>query len=157
MSSAGFDIAELITLTECFDNIEKQYPKDGKDFLRQQGNTLNRQTKKLAKKRVGKNGKGPDKDKPANKRYVNGFKRGKVYHHEQTNSLAVRVYNTRPHAHLIEYGHVQLTHDRKSPKNGERFVKGFHVLRDSANAFEPKFEEEVEEFFDNLLDKGLSL
>lgn len=157
MSSAGFDFTELMVLAECFDNIGEQFPKESKEFLRQQGTNLNKQTKKLARKRIGKNGKGPDKDKSANKRYLSGFKRGKVYHHEQTDSFAVRVYNSRPHAHLLEYGHVQLTHDRKSPKNGERFVKGFHVLRDSANAFEPKFEEDVEEFFDNLLDKGLSL
>lgn len=157
MNSAGFDFTELMALAECFDNIGEQFPKESKEFLRKQGNDLNRQTKKIARQRVGKNGKGPDKDKPANKRYINGFKRGKVYKHEPSNSFAVRVYNSRPHAHLIEYGHVQLTHDRQTPKNGERFVKGFHILRDSSNAFEPKFNADVEEFFDELLDKGLSL
>lgn len=157
MSSAGFDFTELMTLTGCFNNIDEQFPKESKEFLRQQGTNLNKQTKKLAKQRVGKNGKGPDKDKPANKRYINGFKRGKVYKHNPTASFSVRVYNSRPHAHLLEYGHVQLTHDRQTPKNGERFVKGFHVLRDSSSAFEPKFNAAAEEFLDDLLDKGLSL
>lgn len=157
MSGEGFDFTELLAMAECFSNIEEQFPKESKEFLRKQGTELNRQTKKLAKQRVGKNGKGPDKDKPTNKRYISGFKRGKAYKHEASSSFAVRVYNSRPHAHLLEYGHVQLTHEKTPPKNGERFVKGFHVLRDSANAFEPKFNADVEEFFDNLLDEGLSL
>lgn len=157
MSGAGFDFTELLVMTECFDNIEEQFPKKSKEFLRKQGTELNRQTKKLAKQRVGKNGKGPDKDKPANERYISGFKRGKAYKHKASNSFAVRVYNSRPHAHLIEDGHVELVKGRRPPKTGERFVRGFHVLRDSASAFEPKFNADVEEFFDNLLDEGLSL
>lgn len=157
MSNERIDIAEVLVLEKCFNNIRKQFPKEGKNFLQNKGTELNRQTKKLAKQRVGKNGKGPDKDKPANKRYISGFKRGKAYKHEASGSFAVRVYNSRPHAHLLEYGHVQLTHEKTPPKTGERFVKGFHVLRNSSNAFEPKFNADVEEFFDNLLDKGLSL
>lgn len=157
MSRNGFEFTELLAMEGCFENIEKQFPKESRAFLRKQGTELNRQTKKIAKQRVGRNGKGPDRDKPASKRYINGFKRGKVYKHEGSNSFAVRVYNSRPHAHLLEYGHVQLTHEKTPPKTGERFVKGFHVLRDSASAFEPKFNADVEEFFDNLMDEGLSL
>lgn len=157
MIKTGFDDIELLALSKSLNNIGKQFPGESGEFLRQQGTSLNRQTKKLARQRVGKKGKGPEKDKPAKERYINGFKRGKVYKHDPTNSFAIRVYNNRPHAHLIEYGHVQLTHDRQTPKNGERFVKGYHVLRDSASAFEPKFNADVEEFIDDLLDKGLSL
>ena len=157
MSRNGFEFTELLAMEGCFENIEKQFPRKTGDFLREQGTKLNKNSKKLAKKRIGRNGKGPDKDKIPKKRYINGFKRGRVYKHEASNSFAVRVYNSRPHAHLLEYGHVQLTHEKTPPKTGERFVKGFHVLRDSASAFEPKFNADIEEFFDNLLDEGLSL
>lgn len=157
MSKAGFDFTEIFVLEQSFHNIGKQFPRETGEFLRKQGTELNRQTKKLAKQRVGRNGKGPDKDKIPKKRYINGFKRSAVFKYAADNSYAVRVYNSRPHAHLLEYGHVQLTHEKTPPKTGERFVKGFHMLRDSSDAFEPKFNAGVEEFFENLLDKGLSL
>ena len=44
MSGAGFDSTELLVMTECFDNIEEQFPKESKEFLRKQGTELNRQT-----------------------------------------------------------------------------------------------------------------
>jgi len=135
---------------------EREFPHETKVFLRQKGTELNKAVKKMAKERVGKKGKGKQKKK-ADKRYLNGFKRGKAYKHTGSNSFAVRVYNSRPHAHLIEYGHVQLDHDQNPVENGERFVRGRYVLRDAASAFEPKFNEDAEDFIDDLLDKGLGL
>ena len=154
---AGFDLTELELFgNSLLDVADRQFPNETKTFLRKKGTELNQAAKKTAKERVGKNGKGKQ-EKTANKRYLNGFKRGKVYKHAASNSFAVRVYNSRPHAHLIEYGHVQLDHDKNPVKNGERFVRGFHVLRDAASIFEIKFSEDAEDFIDDLLDRGLGL
>ena len=57
MSKAGFDFTEIFVLEQSFHNIGKQFPRETGEFLRKQGTELNRQTKKLAKQRVGRNGK----------------------------------------------------------------------------------------------------
>ena len=153
----GFDMSELSGFSRhLLDLAQDRFPQETKQFLRKQGSELNKQTKTLAKERVGKKGKGGG-DKPADKRYLSGFKRGKAYKHEASNSFAVRVYNTRPHAHLIEYGHTMLDHDQKPVQHGERFVKGKFVLRDASQAFKPQFEEAIEGFIDDMLDRGLGL
>lgn len=153
----GFDFSELSAFTQhLVDLAQEQFPKEMKQFLRKQGSELNKQTKALARERVGKKGKGGS-DKPADKRYLSGFKRGKAYKHEASNSFAIRVYNTRPHAHLVEYGHTMLDHDKKPVQSGERFVKGKFVLRDASRAFQGQFEADIEEFSDEMLEKGLRL
>lgn len=153
----GFDLSELSDFSRhLLDLAQDRFPAETKQFLRKQGSELNKQTKTLAKERVGKKGKGSG-DKPADKRYLAGFKRGKAYKHEASNSFAIRVYNTRPHAHLIEYGHVMLDHDQKPVQHGERFVKGKFVLRDASQAFAAQFEANLEGFIDDMLDKGLGL
>ena len=154
---ADWNIEELDVFGDkLFELAQKQFPKETKQFLRKQGNELNKQVKKTAKKRVGKNGKS-QQEKHTNKRYLTGFKHGRVYRHAASNSYAVRVYNTRPHAHLIEYGHVQLDKDKKPVKHGEKFVKGRFVLQDTGDAFAPEFETAAETFIDDMLDKGWGL
>lgn len=153
----GLDTTELELFTETLLNTaNNQFPNETKAFLQKKGTELNRSTKKIAKKRIKKN-RISRQEKYPHKKYINGFKRGKVYKYYTDNSYAVRVYNSRPHAHLIEYGHVQLDHDRNPVKNGERFVRGYYVLRDAASMFEPKFNEDVECFIDDMLKKGLNL
>ena len=153
----GFDLSELSDFSRhLLDLAQDRFPAETKQFLRKQGSELNKQTKALAKERVGKKGKGSG-DKAADKRYLSGFKRGKAYKHEASNSFAIRVYNTRQHAHLIEYGHVMLDHDQKPVQHGERFVKGKFVLRDASQAFISQFEESLEGFIDDMLDRGLGL
>ena len=133
----GFDLSELSDFSRhLLDLAQDRFPAETKQFLRKQGSELN---------------------KAADKRYLSGFKRGKAYKHEASNSFAIRVYNTRPHAHLIEYGHVMLDHDQKPVQHGERFVKGKFVLRDASQAFISQFEESLEGFIDDMLDRGLGL
>lgn len=134
--------------------VKKKLPAESKKFLRKQGGELNKETKTLAKSRIGKNGKGKKK-KPAKKRYLSGFKKGKAYKHEPTESFAIRVYNNRPHAHLLEYGHNQLDKDKKPVKYGKRFVEGRSVLQDAEKTYEEKFYKEVNDFVDEFLKKGL--
>ena len=161
---ADWNIKELDVFGDkLFELAQEQFPKETKQFLRKQGSELNKKVKKKAKKEVKK---GPDniyhKGKAKRKkteadRYHKGFKRGKAYYHTQSGSYAVRVYNTRSHAHLIEYGHVQLDKDKKPVKHGEKFVKGRFVLRDTGDTFAPEFETAAETFIDDMLDKGLGL
>lgn len=157
MAESGFDISELTRFTQhLMDLGQKQFPKETKIFLREEGNKLNKKTKDLAKVKVGIKGKSKVVKK-ANKRYLSGFKRGKVYLHEPTKSYAIRVYNYRPHAHLIESGHIMLTKDKKPVSRGKEFIEGRSVLNDSSEKFKGEFINDVENFVDELLDKGLRL
>ena len=159
----GFDMSELSGFSRhLLDLAQDRFPAETKQFLRKQGSELAKQTKALARERVGKNGKGPvdtykGVKKTAKVRYLSGFSRGKVYMEQSANSFSVDVHNGRPHAHLIEYGHTMLDHDRKPVQSGERFVKGKFVLRDASQAFKPQFEEAIEGFIDDMLDRGLGL
>jgi len=69
----------------------------------------------------------------------------------QGEDLSIRVYNSSPHAHLIEYGH------RIVDKNGieKGFKKGEFVLEEVTKEFENSYYNDVENFIDDLLDKGL--
>lgn len=46
MIKTGFDDIELLALSKSLNNIGKQFPGESGEFLRQQGTSLNRQTKK---------------------------------------------------------------------------------------------------------------
>lgn len=150
----GFNMRELQNLYRDIQRVEREALQNTKTFLRKQGNHLNKDVKKLAKNRVGNKGKGPATikgDKPKTKQYLAGFKRGKPYRYAQSNALSIRVYNTRPHAHLIEYGHLQKTHDKQTPQSGERYVRGKYVLRDAHRAFAHTFYDKAGEFLDDIL------
>ena len=113
----------------------KEYPKQVKKMLQKSGN-------KLRRKVVGK-AKGLVKTKTG--KYIKGFKRGKVYKYAGDED-AVRVYNSAPHAHLIEYGHRMVT------KSGKEvgFVKGYHVLDGIKEEFSEEFAKDIDEMLDNL-------
>ncbi len=114
--------------------VKKAYPKKVEKFMLNEGNKLKRRTLKNVKKKV--------KKKTGN--YEESIKRGKHYIYGGKSS--VRVYSDAPHAHLIEYGHVQQT------RNGEKFVEGKHIIENSKKEFQPKYEQDTEKFFDGILD-----
>nr|DAS40378.1 MAG TPA: putative tail component [Caudoviricetes sp.] len=120
---------------EMLDICSKEYPKQVKRMLQKSGN-------KLRRKVVGK-AKGMVKTKTGN--YIKGFKRGRVYKYGGDED-AVRVYNSAPHAHLIEYGHRMVT------KSGKEvgFVKGYHVLDGIKGEFSEEFSKDIDEMLDNL-------
>jgi len=120
---------------EMLDICSKEYPKQVKRMLQKSGN-------KLRRKVVGK-AKGMVKTKTGN--YIKGFKRGRVYKYGGDED-AVRVYNSAPHAHLIEYGHRMVT------KSGKEvgFVKGYHVLDGIKEKFSEEFSKDIDEMLDNL-------
>ncbi|MDN4093572.1 HK97 gp10 family phage protein [Brevibacillus agri] len=139
--SKDFDINELDEFAiELLELADKKMPNETKKFLQREGNKLRRLTLKNAKSLVKKD----------TGNYFEGIKRGKVYKYEG-DQTSIRVYNSSPHAHLLEDGHRMVTHDGREVG----FVRGYRVFDKSAKEFEQEFMQDCEDFIDELLDKGL--
>ena len=138
----GFDIRELSKFEK---NILKlandTMPKESKKFLREQGTKLRKETVSRAKQKVKKD----------TGNYHKSIKRGKVYNYKGNGALAVRVYSSAHHAHLIENGHRQVTPDGKEIG----FISGKHVFEESEKTFSNEHFNDTQKFIDNMLEKGL--
>ncbi|MGP1563015.1 HK97 gp10 family phage protein [Filifactor alocis] len=137
----GFDVRELSGFARNhLEGTARRYPKKIQKFLRKEGKKLKRKVLKKVKSTVGK--------KTGN--YLQGWNRGKVYRYHEDED-AVRVYNTSPHAHLIELGHRMVT------KDGEEvgFVKGKQILPEVESSFQGEFVKDAETFVDELLKEGV--
>lgn len=144
MMGNGFDTAGLDRYTaRLLAIVQRDLPKEARTFVRQEGNELRKKTAALAKQRVkkGKHHKGSEA-----KRYHKGIKRGKVYVYKGNGGTAVRVYNSAPHAHLIESGHRIV--DKNKKEHG--FQPGRHVFEDAGKAFEQEFYRDIDAFLDKL-------
>lgn len=142
---SDFDIDGIDELTKALAGFNDPIVnKRVKKFFMQEGNKLKKETNAIAKSRVkrGKNPKG--------KSYHDGIKRGKVYLY-QGHTWAIRVYNTRPHAHLIEDGHDVI---RDGKKVG--YQTGKKVFQTAERRFTEDYLKDVEQFVDDVLDEGLS-
>lgn len=143
----GFDIRELERLNQKLLSLaQKQYPKDTKNFLRKEA----RKTRKLLRA----NTKAVTKKKTGN--LLKGIKYGPVKKHAE--NFQIRVYNTAPHAHLIEHGHVMAGHDGKPLHDkfgAERWVDGRYPAAKTTLEMKKEFPEDAEPFIDELLRKGL--
>ena len=147
MSTSGFDASDLSDLeNQLLRLAAKQYPKEAKSFLRNQGNKaktrLRNRTKSVTKKKTGNLLRGIDKSAP------------KLYE----GSFQIRVYNKAPHAHLIEHGHVMTDKFGNPILNAmgqEMWVKGRFPAAQTTNELKAIWPGEVEQFIDELLEKGL--
>lgn len=129
----GFFTKEIEQLSKELKSINNQMNKENKIFLKKEGNKLKQKTLSLAKSRV----------KKKTGKYFKSIKRGKIYTYD--NALAIRVYSTAPHAHLIENGHIYMD-------NGEeKFLKGNYVFEDSFNEFENTYLNDCENHIDKLV------
>ena len=117
-------------------------PKQSKKFLQKEGNKLKKRTLSKAKSLTNK--------KTGN--YYKGIKRGKVYHYRDKKNNSIRVYGGSPHAHLIEYGHRQVS------KNGVEsgFVEGKHVFEKARNEFQSEYNSDCEKFISDVVVEGLA-
>lgn len=155
-------IKELDEMTKNMLNMAQQKFKDEtKNFLREEGRKLNKKAKVTARKKVGKRGKGTRRKKNK-ERYLYGFKRGKPYEYDPEKSFAIRVYNERPHAHLIEYGHEVEPHTRNllpkdPPLKGKKRTEAKEILHQAAKEFEEEYGRDAENFVSELLVRGLGL
>ena len=93
----GFDLHELDEFTrDLVDLAQKQFPKEAKQFIQKQGNEgrkrLRANTRAVTKKRTGN--------------LCEGDPAGKATKYK--GNYQIRIMNTAPHAHLIEYGHSNI-------------------------------------------------
>ena len=119
-------------------NINTVFPEETKKFLKDEAKKINKVAKKIAKREVG--------TKTGN--YLKGFKTGKVYKYAE-NDACCRAYNKAPHGHLIEYGHVQKTHDGKSVG----FVQGKLIFKQAEIEFISQFLTDSEIFMTEFVQK----
>ncbi len=136
----GFNVEDLDAVTKkLLKAAEDTQPKQLKKLMQAEGNKLKRKTLAKAKAEVTKRTDGK-------KSYFNSIKRGKVYNFKG-DEVAVRVYSSAPHSHLIEYGH------RMIKRNGEEgeFVEGKHVFSDTRKDFQGQFIQDIEKFVTDKL------
>ena len=79
--------------------------------------------------------------------YHKKWKRGKVF--TNNGEIVVRIYNSSPHAHLLEEGHRQVTKDGREIG----FVQGRYPLKKAIREFEASGA--VDDMFTEWLDKML--
>lgn len=82
--------------------------------------------------------------------YFKGFKAGKKVYSWSDAKYNVRVYNTMPHAHLIEDGHRIVVAGKTVG-----FVPGRHVMEEANKCFEAEFLDHVENNLADFIAKEL--
>jgi hypothetical protein len=142
--SDGFNLTGLDEfIRDMLDLAQETLPKESKKFLKKNANQLKTATKNKAKE-LG------ILEETGN--YYSGFKSGKVY--KYNGSMACRAINSSPHAHLLEYGHLQI--DKNGNEVGKGFVPGFHPFGKAQEGFKSKYYDNCETFIDEMIrEKGL--
>lgn len=126
---------------DLFDVATKKIPNEAPKLMRKIGSKARTKvaskSRSLVKKKTGK--------------YHKKWKRGKVFI-GYNGEIVVRVYNSSPHAHLIEDGHRQVTSDGKVVG----FVQGKKLLDKGMREFESSgdVENETVKWLDDLLKKA---
>ena len=122
-------------------SVERNAEKVFKTALTASGNKLTSRARKKARQLV-KKGTGL---------YHKKFKRGKVFIGPD-GAMTVRAINTAPHAHLIEYGHRQVTKDGREVG----FTPGKKVIAKAAEEFEASRDDvkEIANALDKLLERN---
>lgn len=117
---------------------EVNLPRESKQIMRKVGSKARTHVARKARREV----------KKLTGNYHKKWKRGKVFK-GHNGDFVVRVFNSSPHAHLIEDGHRMVTHD------GEEvgFVRGRKVLDKGIKQFEEsgQMESMVSDWLDDLL------
>lgn len=139
---AGLDVHELDELAlDMYRTAQERYPTDVKKFLRQEGTKtrkeLSAQTRSSTKKHTGN--------------LLKGIKRTKISKYQ--GDFQIRVINSAPHAHLLEYGHVEVDWGHRS----ERYVPGKHMFDKTAAKINSEFAGDVEDFLDKMMAEGLGI
>jgi len=120
---------------------QRRLPKETPKIMRKIGSKARTAIAKEARSKVKK------RDNVYHKR----FKRGKVFK-DPEGKFVVRVINSAPHAHLIEYGHRQVT------KNGQEvgFVTGKKVMKNGIDNFNSsgQVDSMLSDWLDDLLRSG---
>ncbi len=143
-------------------SIKNDFPKESENFIKNEAYKCLTVARKVAKKEVGTS-KGKKKNWNEKKSYHKKFKVGHTY--EYANDLCCRVYNNSPHAHLIEYGHVNVPRgnarattragraEQAKQQRGTGFTQGKLVFKLAELEFMSQYLSDAEkfmfQFFDN--------
>ncbi|KEZ85552.1 hypothetical protein IO99_13735 [Clostridium sulfidigenes] len=138
-----FDINQLTDFGESLVKLaNEKMPKESKKFIRSEANKLNRKNKSVYKsKGIG--------EETGN--LLKGFKSGKAY--KFNGAWSARAFNSSPHAHLLDKGFIWKPH--KGQKGEEKFIPGFNFMEGARKTFESQYYNDVEDFIDDVLEKGL--
>ena len=152
------DFSEVENLTnDLKDFAKKYYLKETKKFMKKEVAKATKKAKQIAKSSVGTSKK-TKKNWKEKTSYHKNFKTGKVY--EKSDDLCCRVYNSSRHAHLIEYGHRQVSRGPKGKSNeggqAKGFTEGQHVLEKTKIQFSAEFEMDCNKFIGELVENGVN-
>ncbi|RIJ65528.1 HK97 gp10 family phage protein [Rummeliibacillus sp. POC4] len=120
---------------------QKKLPKESLKIMRKVGSKARTKVARKARSIVHKQ----------TGNYQKGFKRGKAFK-DSEGKYVVRIINSQPHAHLIEYGHKQVTKDGRNIG----FVPGKNILANGMAEFDSSgvYEKELLNWLDDLLESG---
>lgn len=123
------------------------YPEHLKDFIKESARELNSLAKNYAKREF----------KKKTGLYHKNFKVSKAFIGE--GRFFIKVYNSSPHAHLLEQGHRKVPRGKKGESNrgGDEigFKRGRYPLSRSMRDFRPIYYQKVEKFIDEYFIKGI--
>lgn len=141
---SGFDFSELTEFKkDLMNELKKDLPKDVQKFLDKEKREFLKEVKKTAKSNV-------KKDKGL---YLRSLKSGKTHINKKSGDIYTKVYadeTIAPHAHLIEYGHINVPRGKKGKSNaggtGKTFTAGKFVFKKAEMNFKSAYENDTEEF-----------
>lgn len=146
MSDDIFDFKELEQYEkQLLDLANEKMPRESRKFVNGEGTKLKRITVQNAKNKV----------KKVTGKYHKSIKKGKAYIYKGNGGFSIRVYASSkiaPHAHLVEDGHRVLDKDG----NEKKYIQGAKVFDNSRKEFESQFYNDIENFIDDVIGKGLS-
>lgn len=123
------------------------YPEHLKDFIKECAKELNTISKGYAKREY----------KKKTGLYFKKFKVSKAY--VGNGRFFIKVYNSSPHAHLLEKGHRKVPRGKKgeSNKGGNEigFKRGRYPLARGTRDFKPIYYKKIEKFIDEYFIKGI--
>jgi len=142
MSDDIFDFKELTQYEKkLVDMASNKMPRETMKFIRKEGTQLRKVTVKNARAKV--------KKKTGN--YFKSIKKGRAYIYQGNGGTSIRVYSNQSHAHLIEKGHRIVT----PGGTVKGFKPGYHIFENSEKEFQSQFYNDIENFIDDVIGKGL--
>ena len=163
MGETGFFYDELTDFQkDMMDLALKGFPKETDKFLRQEGRKLTALQKRIARQDVGTT-KGIKKGWKKATSYMAGFRTSKIFIRDDIKKVSA--HNKAPHAHLVEYGHMQIPRSEKraTTKEGRKaqykkrkaakdtkYTHGKYVITASYNEFKHQFASDCEKFTDDV-------
>lgn len=142
--SIEFDISDLNEYaSDLVKYASDKMPKVVNRFMKSEANKLKNKAKRKANATI----KDAYEDELAlaldkmRTRYRDSFKAGKIVYEYGDVKYNIRVYNSAPHAHLIEHGHRKITPIQHRDVG---FVPGYHIIENAALQYEDTFAKNID-------------